>query len=472
LEGKEHPTPDQDGTADRGAAIYDDGGVLRSSFLAHIGAVIADRDTITLKADVSDLHQSELGDLLEALLPEQRRALVELLGKDFDFSSLTEVDEKIRLEIVDNLPNAQIAQAVQELDSDDAVYILEDLDEEDQNEILAQLPFTERIRLRRSLDYPEESAGRRMQTEFVAVPPFWTVGQTIDYMREDNNLPERFSQIFVIDPSFKLLGAIDLDQILRTKRSVKIEDIMHETRHAIPATMDQEEASRDFEQYDLLSAAVVDENDRLVGVLTIDDMVDVIQQEAEEDLLRMGGVGDEELSDSILSTSRSRVPWLMVNLVTAFLAASVIGYFDATIQEIVALAVLMPIVAGMGGNAGSQTMTVTVRALATKDIDIYNAGRIIRREMGVGFINGIIFAILIGITAALWFQSPTLGCIIAAAMVINMFTAAVAGILVPLLLDKFGADPAVGSAVFVTTITDVVGFFAFLGLATWWFGIV
>ena len=218
---------------------------------------------------------------------------------DFDFSALTEVDEAIRLEIVDSLPNAQIAKAVQELDSDDAVYILEDLDQEDQDEILAQLPFTERIRLRRSLDYPEESAGRRMQTEFVAVPPFWTVGQTIDYMREDNNLPDRFSQIFVIDPSFKLLGAIDLDQILRTKRSVKIEEIMHETRHAIPATMDQEEAAREFEQYDLLSAAVVDENERLVGVLTIDDVVDVIQQEAEEDLLRMGGVGDEELSDTV-----------------------------------------------------------------------------------------------------------------------------------------------------------------------------
>ena len=298
------------------------------------------------------------------------------------------------MEIVDNLPNAQIAQAVQELDSDDAVYILEDLEKEDQDEILSQLPFTERIRLRRSLDYPEETAGRRMQTEFVAVPPFWTIGQTIDYMREDKNLPERFSQIFVIDPSFKLLGAIDLDQILRTKRSVKVEEVMHETRHAIPATMDQEEAAREFEQYDLLSAAVVDENERLVGVLTIDDVVDVIQQEAEEDLLRMGGVGDEELSDSIFSTSRSRVPWLLVNLLTAFLAASVIGLFDRTIEHIVALAVLMPIVAGMGGNAGSQTMTVTVRALATKDLDIYNAGRIIRREMGVGFINGIIFAIL------------------------------------------------------------------------------
>ena len=331
--------------------------MIRAPFLAHIGAAIADRDTLILKKEVGGLHQSDLGDLLEALMPEQRLALVELLGKDFDFSALTEVDEAIRLEIVEKLPNAQIAEAVQELDSDDAVYILEDLDQEDQDDILAQLPFTERVRLRRSLDYPEDSAGRRMQTEFVAVPPFWTVGQTIDYMREDQNLPDRFSQIFVIDPTFKLLGAIDLDRVLRTRRTGKIEDIMHETRYAIPATMDQEEAAREFEQYDLLSAAVVDENERLVGVLTIDDVVDVIQEEAEEDLLRMGGVGDEELSDTILATSRSRVPWLAVNLVTAFVAASVISLFDGTIEQVVALAILMPIVAGMGGNAGSQTMS-------------------------------------------------------------------------------------------------------------------
>ncbi|AZO74816.1 MAG: magnesium transporter [Mesorhizobium sp.] len=459
-------------TAEEGGAdIYGEDGAVRASFLAQIGAAIADRDTLTLKREVDDLHQSELGDLLEALHPEQRRALVDLLGSDFDFSALTEVDEAIRLDIVDNLPNEQIAQAVQELDSDDAVYILEDLDQEDQDEILSQLPFTERIRLRRALDYPEETAGRRMQTEFVAVPPFWTIGQTIDYMREDKNLPDRFSQIFVIDPSFKLVGAIDLDQILRTKRAVKVEEVMHETKHAIPATMDQEEAAREFEQYDLLSAAVVDENDRLVGVLTIDDVVDVIQQEAEEDLLRMGGVGDEELSDTVLATSRSRVPWLLVNLITAFLAASVIGLFDRTIEHIVALAVLMPIVAGMGGNAGSQTMTVTVRALATKDLDIYNAARIIRREVGVGFINGIVFAVLIGMVAGVWFHDRNLGGIIAAAMIINMFAAALAGILIPLLLDRFKIDPAVASAVFVTTVTDCVGFFAFLGLATWWFGI-
>lgn len=467
----QHETPPESGPAAEGPEIYDEDGVIRSPFLAHIGAAIADRDTVTLKQEVSGLHQSELGDLLEALMPEQRHALVGLLGKDFDFSSLTEVDEAIRLDIVDNLPNQQIAEAVQELDSDDAVYILEDLDQEDQDEILAQLPFTERVRLRRSLAYPEETAGRRMQTEFVAVPPFWTVGQTIDYMREDQDLPERFTQIFVIDPTFKLLGAVDLDQILRTKRGVKIEDIMHETRYAIPATMDQEEAAREFEQYDLLSAAVVDENERLVGVLTIDDVVDVIQEEAEEDLMRMGGVGDEELSDTVAATSRSRVPWLAVNLLTAFVAASVISLFDGTIEHVVALAILMPIVAGMGGNAGSQTMTVTVRGLATKDIDVYNASRVIRREMAVGFINGIIFATLIGTVAGLWFQSVEIGCIIAAAMVVNMFAAALAGILIPILLDRYGADPAVASAVFVTSVTDVVGFFAFLGLAAWWFGV-
>jgi magnesium transporter len=450
--------------------IYGEDGAVRTSYLARVGAAIADRDVLFLRSHVGKLHQSELGHVLEALQPDQRRALVELLGDEFDFAALTEVDEAVRLEIVDAMPNRQIAEGVQELDSDDAVYILEDLEQEDRDEILAQLPFTERVRLRRSLGYPEETAGRRMQTEFVAVPPFWTVGQTIDYMRDNDDLPESFSQIFVIDPMFRLLGAIDLDRILRTRRDVKIDEITHETRHAIPATMDQEEAAQIFEQYDLLSAAVVDENDRLVGVLTIENIVDVIQEEAEEDILRLGGVGDEELSDSVLSTSRSRTPWLVINLFTAFLSASVIGLFDGTIQQMVALAVLMPIVASMGGNAGTQTMTVTVRALATRDMDIYNAGRIIRREASVGLINGVIFAIMIGIIAGLWFANVNIGGIIAAAMIINMLAAALGGILIPLLLHRFGADPAIASAVFVTTVTDVVGFSSFLGLATWWFG--
>ncbi len=456
---------------DENTDIYTEDGDIRGEFLTRVGAAIADRDVLFLRQHVASLHESEIGDLLESLQTEQRHALVRLLGKDFDLTVLTEVDETIRLDIVDQMPNAQIAAAIGDLDSDDAVYILEDLNQEDREEILAQLPFTERVRLRRALDYPESSAGRRMQTEFVAAPPFWSVGQTIDYLREAEDLPERFTQIFVIDPTFKLLGVLDLDQVLRSKRQVKIETIMRETNYPVPASMDQEEAAQLFEQYDLLSAAVVDENGRLVGVLTIDDVVDVIQEEAEEDIMRLGGVGDEELSDSVLDTSRSRVPWLLVNLLTAFLAASVIGLFDATIEQIVALAVLMPIVAGMGGNAASQTMTVTVRALATRSLSIHNAWRIIRRESGVGLLNGVLFGILIGVVAGLWFEDVNIGGIIATAMLINMIAAAIAGIMIPLLLDKFGADPAVASTVFVTTVTDVTGFFSFLGLATWWFAI-
>ncbi|MBY5318752.1 magnesium transporter [Rhizobium johnstonii] len=456
---------------DEEADIYDEDGNVRGDFLALVGAAIADRDTLFLRQNVARLHESEIGDLLEAIQPDQRLALVRLLGDDFDMTALTEVDEAIRREIVDQMPNAQIAAAIGELDSDDAVYILEDLDKEDREEILAQLPFTERVRLRRALDYPESSAGRRMQTEFVAVPPFWTVGQTIDYMRDEEDLPYSFSQIFVIDPTFKLLGAVDLDQILRTKRQTKIEQIMRETNHPVPAEMDQEEAAQLFEQYDLLSAAVVDENGRLVGVLTIDDVVDVIHEEADEDIKRLGGVGDEELSDNVLSTVRSRFLWLLINLGTAMLSASVIGLFDGSIEKMIALAVLMPIVASMGGNAGTQTMTVTVRALATRDLDIYNAGRIIRREAGVGVLNGIVFASIMGMIAGTWFHDYQLGGVIAAAMVINLMAAALAGILLPLLLDKMGADPAIASSVFVTTVTDCTGFFAFLGIATWWFGI-
>jgi len=448
--------------------IYGEDGSIRQEFLTSIGAAIADRDVLFLREQVGGLHESELGDLLESINAAQRQSLVRLLGDDFDFASLTEVDEAIRLEIVDNLPNDKIALALGELESDDAVYILEDLDEEDQQEILASLPFTERVRLRRALDYPEDTAGRRMQTEFVAVPPFWTVGQTIDYMRDEEDLPSSFSQIFVIDPTFKLVGSINLDRILRTKRAVRIETIMEDPRSPITAEMDQEEAAQIFEQYDLLSAAVVDDNNRLVGVLTIDDVVDVIHEEADEDIKRLAGVGDEELSDRVLATVRSRFTWLLINLATAILASAVISLFDATIEQMVALAVLMPIVASMGGNAGTQTMTVTVRALATKDIDIYNARRIIRREAAVGMINGVLFALIIGLVAGVWFESTGLGVVIATAMIINMLAAALAGILLPLLLDKAGADPAIASAVFVTTVTDVVGFFAFLGLAGWW----
>ena len=453
------------------SGIYDEDGYLAEHFLDRVKQAIEAEDAADLREIISPLHESELGDVLRNLGHDARQTLVRLMGEEFDYTALTEVDEAIRLSIVDAMPNERVAEALRELDSDDAVYILEDLGEEDRKEILAKLPFRERLRLRRSLEYPEESAGRRMQTEFVAVPPYWTVGQTIDYMRDEEDLPESFAQIFVVDPTFKLLGAVDLDRILRTRRPAKIDEIMHETRHAIPAETDQEEAAQIIEQYDLLSAAVVDENERLVGILTIDDVIDIVQQEAEEDIRRMGGVGDEEISDTVVTAARSRFLWLLINLATAILASLVIGLFDATIEQMVALAVLMPIVASMGGNAGTQTMTVAVRALASRDLDIYNAGRIVRREALIGLLNGIVFAVLIGIVASLWFEDIALGQVIAVAMVINMLAAALAGILIPLVLDHFGADPAISSGTFVTTVTDVVGFFAFLGLASWWFGI-
>lgn len=449
--------------------LYNDDGVVRGDYIAHVGAAIADRDVLTLRREVAEFHESELADLLEALLPDQRLALAKLLGKEFDLAALTEVDEAIRLEIVDAMENEDIAEAVQDMDLNDAVYILEDLDEEDQEEILSRLPHEERILIQRALTYPEESAGRRMQNEFVAVPSFWTVGQTIDYLRDEKELPDRFNQIYVVDPHFKLSGAVDLDQVLRAKRTVKMELIKHETRHAIPVNMDQEEAAQIMQQYDLLSAAVVDENDRLVGVLAIDDVIDVIQEEAEEDILRLAGVGDEELSDNVIETAKSRWPWLFVNTLTALIASTVIGFFDATIEQMVALAVLMPIVASMGGNAGTQTMTVTVRALATKDLDIYNAARVIRREALIGLSNGLIFALVVGSVAALWFGNPNLGIVIGMALIVNLMAAAMAGILIPLLLQKTGADPALASGVFVTMVTDVVGFLSFLGFAAWWF---
>ena len=452
-------------------SVYTEDNAVRSELITHIENLIETENDAALKALVEPLHESELGDILEALESDERAKLVSLTGTDFDYASLTEVDEAVRLEVVNAIPNEQLAEAVTDLESDDAVFILEDMEQSDRDEILSFVPFEERSRIIRSLDYPEETAGRRMQTEFVAVPPFWTVGQTIDYLRDDKNLPESFYEVFVIGPSFELIGYVTLDNILRTSRKTKIETIKEATVHPIPVLEDQEEAARVFEQYDLVSAAVIDEANRLVGVLTIDDVVDVIQQEADEDIKRLAGVGDEELSDSVFEITKSRFTWLMLNLVTAIMASLVIGLFDATIQEMVALAILMPIVASMGGNAGTQSMTVAVRGLATKDIDNYNMLRTIRREVLVGLLNGVFFAVLIGLISALWFSNNSLGLIIGIAMIVNMLCAALAGILIPIGLDKMDIDPAIASSVFVTTVTDVVGFFAFLGLAAWWLAI-
>ena len=450
---------------------HTDEGVLRTEFVDRVTHAIVTEDANMLVAMINPLHESDLGDLLSAIEPETRTSMVTLAGNDFDFSSLTEVDEAIRLEIVNALPNRRVALALDELDSDDAVFILEDMEEKDRDEILDQMPFEERVRLRRSLDYPEDTAGRRMQTEFIAVPPFWSVGQAIDYIRESADLPERFHEIFVVTPRYELLGSIELDRFVIAKREQIISEILNETQHPIKAEMDQEEAAQLFEKYDLLSAAVIDENNRLVGVMTIDDVVDVIHQEVEEDIKLLVGVGDEEISDNVIEAARSRFSWLLINLITSIIASIAIGFFDAAINEMVALAILMPIVASMGGNAGTQTMTVTVRALATRDLDIYNAGRVIAREIKIGILNGALFALIIGPVAAIWFGNWELGAIISTAMIVNMISAAAAGILIPLTLDKMGIDPAISSSVFVTTVTDIIGFVAFLGLAAWWFGI-
>lgn len=417
------------------------------------------------------LHSSDVGDVLEHLDHEERLALVRILGDKFDYSALTEVDESIRLELMEALPNAEIARGVAALDSDDAVAILEDLEEADQNEILSALPTFERLSLKRSLDFPEESAGRRMQTDFIAIPPFWTVGQMIDYLRAQRDLPDEFYQIYVVDAAYKVLGTLPLDRVLRSPRATTIESIMNTTLVLIDASEDQEEAARAFERYDLVEVGVVDENGRLVGVLTIDDMVDVITEEADEDIKLLAGVGDEDVSDTTVDTVRSRAPWLAVNLVTAVVVSFIIGLFSATIEQMVALAALMPIVASMGGNAGAQTMTVTVRAIAMRELGGGRLIRLIRREMVVGFINGVIFAILIGLVTWARYNNYSLGIVIALAMVTNLVVAGTFGILIPLTLNKLKADPAIASAVFVTTVTDVVGFFAFLGIAGLWFGL-
>lgn len=442
---------------------------LNAAWVERLRGLLHGDETDELAELVAPLHAADLGDVLEAIDADERLKLIQLLGDRFDFSALTEVDDGIRSEILDELPSADVARGVAELDSDDAVYILEDIDVPEREEILAQLPAFERLSLKRSLDFPEDSAGRLMQTDFIAIPPFWTVGQTIDYMREEKDLPDDFYQIYVVDPAYNLLGIIPLDKFLRAKRTVKIGDLMQTDVIRVDASEDQEEAARDFERYDLVEVAVVDENKRLVGVLTIDDIVDVIHEEATEDMQRLAGVGDEEISDNVWSTVRSRTTWLVVNLVTAVLASLVIGLFDATIEQMVALAVLMPIVASMGGNAGTQTMTVTVRALAMRELDNHKIRQLVRREILVGAVNGCVFAVLIGAVTALRFFSPTLGLIIGLAMVVNMVAAGSAGILIPLTLNRFKIDPAIASSVFVTTVTDVVGFFGFLGLAALWF---
>jgi magnesium transporter len=464
--------PNPDGSHPVTPVFRDEEGELNPEFLAAAADAIEASDADLLQRLVEDFHESEMGDLLEALEPEHRHRLIELLGSSFDFAALTEVDEAVREEILEELETSAVAEGVRELDSDDAITILESLPEDEQAEVLDQLPAIERVALQRSLDYPEDSAGRRMQTEFIAVPPFWTVGQTIDFMRETEDLPETFYEIFVIDPAGHLLGSVPLDKLLRSKRPVTIQEIMNDEPDRVEAIQNQEEVARLFERYNLVSAAVVDEGGRLVGTILVDDIVDVLEEEADADIKQLGGVkSDEELSDTILYIQRSRFPWLFANMCTALIASSIIRLFEGSLQQMVALAILMPIVASMGGNAGTQTMTVAVRALATRELGRSNAWRIIRREGAVGLLNGMAFALIMGVLAGLWFESPELGLVIGLALITVLFFAALGGIFVPLTLNRMGVDPAVSSGPFVTSITDIVGFFAFLGIATAWFNL-
>ncbi len=451
-------------------AFRDDDGDLNFRFVERVSQAVAAGDAADVMALCGDLHEADMGALLEHLEADDRPKVIALMGRGFDFTALTEVDDAVREDILDEIPNEAIAEGVRDLDSDDAVYILEDLDKEDQQEVLDRLPALERISIEKSLEYDEGSAGRRMQTEFIALPSYWTVGQTIDFMRDSGDLPERFYNLHVVDPAYRLVGLVALDRLLRTRRPASISEIMEEPEHIVQAVADQEEAARLFTAYNLVSIPVTDESERLVGVLTFDDIVDLLEEEADADIKALGGVNaEEEISDDVWTITKSRFTWLFVNLLTAILASGVIALFESSLKSMVALAVLMPIVASMGGNAGTQSMTVAVRALATKEIDRANAMRVVRRELIVGLLNGLAFAVIMAAVAIAWYGPAQIGFVIGLAIIITLVAAALGGVLIPLVLDRFGVDPAVASGPLVTTITDVVGFFAFLGIATLWF---
>lgn len=447
--------------------IRDEEGAIDAGLVEQVSEAVLLSDITALRNLVADLHEADLGALLEALDPEERPRLISLLGADFDFAALTEVDDSVREEILDELSAETVAEGVRELDTDDAVYILEDLDEADKQEVLERLTPSERIALQQGLDYPDDTAGRRMQTEIIAVPPFWTVGQTIDFLRDTQDLPDRFFEIFVADPAHHFVGTVRLDRLLRTRRPVAVSELVEEERRVVNATDELEDVARLFQRYNLVAAPVVDAGGRLVGMLTIDDIVDVIEEAADEDVKQLGGVNpDEELSDPVRKIIWSRFSWLFINLMTSFLAAAVMSLFEQQLARVVALAILAPVVASQGGNAATQTMTVAVRALATQELGAWNLRRFFTRELIVGLANGIGFAVITGVVAAAWFASLWLGIVIGIAMVVTLLAAAIAGVLIPLVLNRFDIDPAIASGTFVTTVTDVVGFFAFLGIAT------
>lgn len=426
---------------------------------------VEDGNAEAVDALMEPLHAADIADLLEQIGSGPRAALVQLWSKGIDGEILSELDEGIREEIIEALPHDVLTEAVRELDSDDVVDLIEDLEEPVQERILDALEDSDRAAVEQSLTYPEYSAGRLMQREVVTAPEHWTVGETIDYLRGAEELPDQFYHVILIDPRWHPTGYVTLGKLLSSKRAVPLREIAEDSFRTIDVMEEEGDVAYAFNQYHLISAPVVDEDERLVGVITIDDAMAVLDEEHEEDILRLAGVGEGSLSDSVVETTKQRLPWLAVNLVTAILASVVIAQFEGVIAQVVALAVLMPIVASMGGNAGTQALTVAVRSIATRDLTGANVWRVVRREVMVGLVNGLVFAAVMGAVGWFWFDSGLIGGVLAAAMVINLVVAGLAGIIVPVTLERVGVDPALASGAFVTTVTDVVGFFAFLGLA-------
>ena len=440
--------------------------VLTPGFVEKVVDASDAGDGLKLRSLLEDLHPADVADLMGFLTSEHRAVVVLWLPADLLADTLPELDDGIREEVLERVPHLTLAEALQELDSDDAAAVVEDLEDDQRERVLAAMPEVDRAAIESSLGYAEDSAGRLMQREVMAAPQFWNVGDTIDHIRKQGEeMPELFFDIYVVDPLNKPVGGVAISRLLRAPRPTPLTEIMDPVNE-ITVDQDQEEVAYIFEKYHLISAPVTDAAGRLVGQITVDDIVNIIQEENREDILRLAGVSDEDRGSSVPEIVRSRVPWLAINLATAVLGASVIGWFDQTIQAFIALAVLMPIVSAIGGNAGTQALTVTVRALATRELNSSNAPRTFWRELAVGVANGLVLAPLIGVAAGLWSQDWRIGAVIAAAMVLNLMVAATVGVLTPLTLARLKFDPAVSSAVFVTATTDFFGFLIFLGLAT------
>ena len=418
---------------------------------------------------LKDLHEADVANLIENLSVGTRIKLIELESFNINPEIFIELNESVQSEVLQLLSIDSVIKIIRRLESDNAIKILENLEKDAKEKVLERLPPKDKFLLEEGLSYPEDSAARIMQREFTAVPSNWTVGQTIDYLREDKDLPEEFLEIFIVDSDFKPIGTVPSSRVLRTSRELKMNSIMNEMPVLISANMDQEEVGQAFENYNLVSAGVVNKNNKLVGMITVDDVVTVVQEEAEEDVLRLAGVGDEEITDSVMVKTKRRFNWLLLNLFTALLATWVISNFGASIEQMVALAFLMPIVASMGGNAGMQTLAVTIRAIATKELSKSNFNRVVGKEFLIGILNGLIFAIITGVIVQLWFKQLNLSLLIGVSMILNMIVAGLFGILVPVSLKKLNIDPALASSVFVTTITDVIGFLSFLGLGSIYF---